>query len=269
MRTQAPPRRLCRVSWTALAGAALALGVGAGNASAVALPPELQALEAKAKELKINSERFTLDYLIKSPAGKVVSVTASGEARTSPVRGEVKETVKGKTVVVRIVGSTIYAQYPGLGRLDHGRPWVRSTQSQLTSESGVNVASPTGSFSATYALLGSDAESVQKVGPVTVDGQETTEFAATVALDRLTSLLSSKLRTQLVKAGVTTAQVAIFIAPNGLPLQSVVNLAVEGGTVSVRTMILQVNGRVSVSAPPAGRTISEAAFKALEKRLKS
>jgi hypothetical protein len=62
--------------------------------------------------------------------------------------------------------------------------------------------------------------------------------------------------------------VAIFIAPDGLPLQSVVDLSIEGGTITVSTSVVQVNDPVSVHAPPAGRTISEARFKALEKRIK-
>jgi hypothetical protein len=251
----------------ALAGAALALGAGAASASAVTLSPELQALEAKSKELKITSERFTLDYIIKPATGQAVTITATGDGRTSPPRAEIKETVKGKRLVVRVVGSSIYLEYPGLARLDHGRPWVRASQSQLSAESGINPVSATGSFASSYALLGSEAEVEERVGPASVNGQETTEFTATVELERLTSLFSAKLRGELEKAGVATARVAIFIAPDGMPLQSVVDLGVEGGTITVSTSIVRVNGPVSVSAPPARKTISQAAFRALAKRL--
>jgi hypothetical protein len=246
---------------------ALALGAGAASASALTLSPELQTLEAKSRELKITSERFTLDYIIKPATGQAVTIMAAGDARTSPPRAEIKETVRGKRIAVRVVGSSLYLEYPGLARLDHGRPWVRSSQSQLSAESGINPLSATGGFASSYALLGSEAEVEERVGPASVNGQETTEFTATVDLDRLTSLFSAKLRGELEKAGVATARVAIFIAADGMPLQTVVDLAVEGGTITVSTSIVQVNGPVSVSAPPAGRTISQAAFKRLAKRL--
>jgi len=269
MRTHTSPRlRLRGASWIALARAALALGVGAQSASAVALSPELQALEAKSKELKITSERYTIDELIKDANGKTVSFTATGRERASPQRAEFKETIKGKQIAVRVVGKAVYVEYPGLGRLDHGRPWVRSSESQVSAESEVNLESGANRFSATYALLGSEAESVERVGTTSVAGQETTQFTATVAVDRLTSLLSSKLLAALEKAGATTARLAIFIAPDGEPLQSVLDISVEGGTITVSTSVVQVNEPVSVFAPPAARTISEAGFKALEKRLK-
>ncbi len=262
-RSSSSPRLLM-----ALALAALTLGFCAAGASAVTLSPELQALEEKSKELKIASERFTIDYLVKAPSGKVVSVTGAGEERTSPPRAQVQETVKGKKVVVRVVGSTLYTEYPGLARVDQDRPWVRSSASRLSSESGIDFLSGASRFTATYALLGSEAEAVERVGPASVNGQEATEFTATVSLARLTSQLSASVRSELERDGVNTARVAVFIAADGLPLQSIVNISAEGGTVTVSTTVLQVNGKVSVSAPPAGRTISEARFKALEKRLK-
>jgi hypothetical protein len=245
---------------------AACMGLSAASATATtALPPELQALEQKAQSLKLNSERFSLNFLITEPSGKKISIAGSGVARLSPLAGEVVETAGSKRLVVRIIGNTVYLKYPGLARLDHGRPWVRSTESKLSAESGLNAAAAPQGLSSSFSLIDSAAESVQQVGPATVDGQATIEFTATINLSALLSRFGEKLVAKLQQAGVSTADLELYIAPNGLPVRTVTTIDVEGGTVTAANDILAADIPVSVSKPAAARTISEAVFKRIER----
>src|SRR5271165_1633597 len=158
----------------ALAGAIGALGIAATGAGAsVALPPELQALEQNAKALKVSSERFSLTEAETAQFGEEVSVSLTGQELVSPPEGEFVETVSGKHVAVRFVGQNAYLAYPGLSRLDGGRPWVRRSLAAIDKEGGVNPSAVPASPAAGYELLNSAIESVREVGPATVAGQQT------------------------------------------------------------------------------------------------
>jgi len=243
----------------ALPATAVALASAPAAASAAAvLPPELQALEQKAQTLHIASERFSLDFVIKEASGKQLSVAGTGVAQLSPAKGEVVETVGHKRIVVRVLGDDLYESIPGLRRLDGGRPWVRVKESELSEQTGVNFTAAPKDLTESFSLINSATEGVQQVGAVTVDGQATTEFTASIDIDQLFSRFGTKLVQKLQSVGVRSATLELFLAPSGLPVRTSFTIPVEGGSITVTSDILATEVPVSVEAPPARETISAA-----------
>lgn len=250
-----------------LSGAGVVLGwAPSAAAAAAALPPELQTLEQKAQTLHIASERFSLNFTIKERSGKETSIMGIGTEQTSPPEAQLVETVGSKRLIVRVLGNNLYESYPGLARLDGGRPWVHASESSISEETGVNPAEAPKSLSESFSLVNSAAEGVQEVGPATVDGQATTEFTARIDLAQLVSRFGATLVQKLQAAGIGDATLALYIAPTGLPVRTSISIPVEGGSITTTGDILATEVPVSVRAPSARETISQSEFRKLERK---
>jgi hypothetical protein len=263
--TQTLVRRTSRaIACLALSGVVGALGFGTAAAgAATALPPELQALEQKAQTLHIASERFSVEVTVKEPSGKQVTITGAGVARTSPAEAQLVEMVGSKRIVARVLGSNLYLSYPGLARLDGGRPWVHERETALSEQTGVDFAGGPQDLGESFSLINSALEGVQEVGPVSIDGQATIEFTASVDLEDLFARFGKKLVQKLQSAGVHDASLALYLAPTGLPVRTSVTIPIEGGSIATTDDILAIEVPVSVKAPPARETISESEFEKL------
>jgi hypothetical protein len=250
-----------------LSGVMGALGFGTSVAgAATALPSELQALEQKAQTLHIASERFSVEVTVKEPSGKQATITGVGVARTSPVEAQFVEMVGSKRIVARALGSNVYVSYPGLARLDGGRPWVHERETALSEQTGVDFAGGPQDLGESFSLINSAVEGVQEVGPVSIDGQATTEFTASIDLEELFARFGKKLVQKLQSAGVRDASLALYLAPTGLPVRTSVTIPIEGGSISTTDDILATEVPVSVKAPPAHETISESEFEKLARK---
>jgi len=251
----------------ALAGSLAVLCLGAGSAGAtVVLPPELQALEQKAATLKITSERFSLTETVLASLEGEETVSIAGRSLLSPPEGEVSETIKGKHVVVRIVGHWAYLAYPGLARIDGNRPWVRTSVTALEKEGGVNPAAAPTSPAAGYQLLNSATESIKEIGPAVVAGQPTVEFSARVNIAGLISSFGPELVHALEAKDITTAGYTLYIAADGLPVKVEDSIEASGDQIVTTFMVLETNEPVTVRAPSRRRYISLAEFERVERR---
>ena len=123
------------------------------------------------------------------------------------------------------------------------------------------VGSPAGLFSKLIEELG-EAQSIQEVGPATVDAQQVTEFTASISLAKL---LSPK-QLASVKLSETTVELELFIAPSGLPVRTISVLGGRSEGIGFEEDILALEIPVVVHAPPARETIGEAQLSRLEKK---
>lgn len=98
------------------------------------VPPNLQALEQKMGELKVTSLRFSEQTSVTVPHGQskilkllklLLGTGISGEVTTSPTAGNVVLSLFGHPLTLRVVDGTTYFYLRALGRVDHGRPWVK------------------------------------------------------------------------------------------------------------------------------------------------
>jgi hypothetical protein len=231
-------------------------------------------------------------------------------SRSDGLKLSAGHTLGGNTSTERMIGKTIYTYKPSVASYDGGRPWVRS-KAKPAPEPGSDSAklsavfgslsptfagsagSPAGLFSKLIEELG-EAQSIQEVGPATVDAQQVTEFTASISLAKLLSpkqlegitksnsslgellspIGSPKQREEAKqhneeaakKLSETTVELELFIAPSGLPVRTISVLGGRSEGIGVEEDILALEIPVVVHAPPARETIGEAQLDKLEKK---
>jgi hypothetical protein len=265
------------------------VATAAPAARAVTLPPELLTLEHKLAQLKVSSLRFSLEVVITEaesakPAKPLVFVAADGEAGQSPLRSQVDATTVGHHQSVRTIGDVRYEYRPQVARRDGGRPWVSSKLSPSARAKGsvqqifsTLVKVPLDAALSEHRSLAevlAQAQGVEEVGPTTVDGQQVTQFNAT--LDPEIGQMSSP-APALVEAfthkpppaesPVQPAPVLeLFIASSGVPVRTRVTVASGGSSMVADADIPAIDIPVHVAAPPARSTISSARLKRIERQ---
>jgi len=90
-----------------------------------------------------------------------------------------------------------------------------------------------------------------------VDGQQVTEFTATVEPFRLIKGLSET-ALEFIRKQLPLEKLEVFITESGLPVRVVTSTSIAASPVSQTTEILAINIPVKVKRPPARRTISTA-----------
>jgi hypothetical protein len=117
--------------------------------AAVAVPPDLAALEQQMAALQANSERFSFQEELSFGNGLlgqgiplVLLVAGDGEASDSPPQAAISVGLLGLGAEQRtlVIGKTVYRHRQGVARIDGGRPWVRA---RLTATEA-NGADPSG-----------------------------------------------------------------------------------------------------------------------------
>jgi len=267
-------------------------------------PPDLQALEQKMEQLQVNSERFSLvidlgntSLFGKSGPSFPLFGGASGELSISPQEASFTTGFLGITAPERLIGGTLYTRQPDIAREDGGRPWVSSEHQKLPRAIGVDPldvggANGTGGAFTGLVELVSSGQSFLEVGPTIVEGQPVTEFTASIEAAKLPSGRSAEIAKKLEKLGKTQVEVALFIAPDGLPVRTSLaitadprtfntSLAIASGprtfgtglaivsgpqTFDTTFDILAINFPVSVQAPSASETISKAQLRKLQRQ---
>jgi hypothetical protein len=275
------------------AGAAGCLTAGAGAAAPpapLALPPDLQRLEQAMLALQVTSERFTASISVTgsgTPGGPFGNftptaraalvaqiITLAGEQSFAPPLASVQANVLGIKLNERLIGTTLYLEEPFISSFDGGRPWVVEPNQKLEGTGGTEneLGAPAGGASArTFAREAETlarARAVSELGPRTVDGQATTAFAFTVDLTAYSD--SAKQRDELAKLVKPLGRLELFLAEDGLPVRSVLSLAVREkhpvhhAELVVQADILAINIPVVVVPPPANQTITQSRLERLE-----
>jgi hypothetical protein len=197
---------------------------------------------------------------------------------------------------VRTIGRTTYTYTPSAASFDGGRPWVRSESrpapkrgskaGALAVQLGVlgHALAPTLAGSSEGSSEGSaepfatliddldGAVSVSEGGAVTVDGQQTTEFTASLSIVKL---LAGKLsRKQLAKIEAESlkkpseaiVELEVFIASSGLPVRTIGAYGKPTEGLGVQQDILALEVPFAIQAPPVRQTIGQARLLQLERR---
>jgi|CZKG01.1.fsa_nt_gi hypothetical protein len=265
------------------ARAASSASIASAPPTAATLPPQLQALEQKMEQLQVNSERFSV---LLQGVGKVTSESSGGkggkpirrtrhvslsekqlgEASLSPAEGEIFKGSSSRPSLIAI-GSTLYL-YQGRGTRRHRqRPWVRL---RSPGESLAALVFPfhggtpsemdaggRGSYAGLINLLSTAVGAVSTEGQVSIQGQPTTRFSATVEPLRLVKGLSAK-ELEVLDKHRFTEKLTVFVTEAGLPIRVVAASASNKQFTSTQTTeILAVNVPVNVRRPPAHQTAAE------------
>jgi hypothetical protein len=268
--------------------------------AAVAVPPDLAALEQQMGGLQASSSRFSFQEelafgngLLGQGIPLVLLVAGDGEASDSPPQATVSGGLLGlATEQVRVIGETTYRRQQEAASVDGGRPWVRSArkagEAKGLDPGGLlenDQSGRQGTFSKLVEQL-NGALAIEESGPATVDGQRTIEFDATLDPAPFVAQLQSHSKQpahplsslfQIPSVGGPSSKpqppapppslkLELFLAPSGLPVRARITFAAEGATIAVRVDTLAINIPVHVLAPPARQTIDEASLKRIERR---
>ncbi len=269
------------VAVAGLDAALVSRALATGAPAAVPPPPELAPLLQKTSELELSSERFSGEVTItgkklprKLKALGGLTQKTTGELSTSPQAASITETVLGRTILVKLVGNTVYFHDLSIAKLDGGRPWVAeslgssggafgSSPALGGGSSGSSGSSSTDKFKTDTALLKASKD-VRSLGASTVDGQAVTGFAGSADPKEIEqSTLPAKLREAVVKSKIkSSATFEIFLAANGLPVRSHLVLALAGIKLNISKDIPAIDFPVAaIAPPPAAETITGAQLK--------
>lgn len=209
-------------------------------------------------------------------------LTADFETSASPrlvvVRAELFGAIPFQ---MRQIGEQIYLRTPLLTPpAAGGRRWISISPAERAQQQAPGKGSSSGSpfgtpeapetgFDKVAELIG-EARSAMKVGPATIDGQQTIEFKAKLDMrQRLRRLaasipsLSSSARQKLQRAKAT---LDLFIASSGVPVRTRIDVELGKTGIESSEDIVATEIPVLVTAPPASETISEAELKELQEQ---
>jgi hypothetical protein len=242
-------------------------GVGFGNAGGL-----LEAAEGKQapREGKVATATDPIVKLPLAPPMSIPLLTVDFESSVSPRLAIIRaELLGGISLQLRLIGEQEYERSPFLGLVVSDRPWVYITPAERAKErannatEGASPVSAAGEPEAGFAKLIAwlaKARSVVDIGPAVVNGQSTTEFRATLDLEKSASAANAgsskpKLRKRLVREDET---LDLYLASDGLPVRMHERVRIGKGRLDVTSDVLATEVPVSVTAPPASETISQA-----------
>lgn len=249
-------------------------------------------------ELTITSLRFAVQksFTERHPSHKLgqllrlfgLNSQVSGEETLSPLAGNVKLSLFGQPLTLRLVGATVYLYLQKLAAVDGGRPWIRLGRGGLAELFTVNGHITPPPKSATKPNIGeptlaeppftgiskflAGAREVRELGPGTVDDQPVTSFLATLNPSQLEPSASSRVRRRapqkhpLPHLPQPTATFEVSLAQNGLPVRSLLTEHIGEDTLATTVEIPAVNFPLVIEAPPTAQTISLTEFRKLAKR---
>jgi hypothetical protein len=193
-------------------------------------------------------------------------ITLSGVASLHPdlvVDGH--ETIAGRNLEVRFIGSKIYIYLAEIASRDGGKPWLVADLKSLSSASGLNFTqlldqvrqlSPNGPSPLLKA-----ASAFHPLGRATIGGHTVYVFQGSFAPSDLTKLglsptLAKQTAAKLRQLGATKEQVTSYVTSDGVALRTIA--AIYKGS---RLLTVSINSSarlartITVSPPPASKTI--------------
>jgi hypothetical protein len=240
--------------------AALRPAVAAGST------PKLSVLEQKAlRGARTSAFQFSGRTCV-ATASPAQEITLSGVASLHPnlvVDGH--ETIAGRNLEVRFIGSKIYIYLAEIASRDGGKPWLVADLKRLSSASGLDFSqlldqvrqlSPNGPSPLLKA-----ASAFRPLGRATIGGQTVYVFQGSFAPSDLTKLglsatLAKQTAAKLRQLGATKEQVTSYVSADGVALRTIA--AIYKGpkllTVSINSSAGLAH-TISVSPPPASKTI--------------
>jgi hypothetical protein len=254
---------------SAVAGtAALALVLSAcGNESGGAAPGGAEPVSAEQALSKIadqldgmDSWKFTIDMT--GP----VTMSGTGAYQVSPLAMEMnldKFDVGGQTlgdgVKVRMIDDVIYLNLGDLSQ-SLGGEWIKIDTSESGQFGELGEAFSQQDPRVQMRLFASSTNG-RVVGTETIDGVETTHYAATLDVNDvgevagLSASERSALKEAFVKAGVDSLNYDVWVDSDFRPRQIKVNVPSSAGELDMTMRITDINSPVEISAPPASEVV--------------
>lgn len=238
------------------------------------IPPELQALEAKADALQVTSERMSIrtslhfGHLPKAARqlARLLEFKIEAVETTSPPAAALSMTLFGAHVRLRYVDGRTYLFSWDIGRHDGGRPWVQLAHGPVGRLFTSATRPPTTSTSGTQRwsrlfTTVNDGSGIHAIAPTVLYGQPVTGFQeeieqkAAVEEGPLGSVSAARPPVPPKRPKPT---LTIYFAASGAPVR-VQSHTVSGHLSSTVTVdIPAIDFPYTVPAPPPSHVIAEA-----------
>jgi hypothetical protein len=198
---------------TAAVATAVAIsGCGASKTVSQTLDPVAKAADVTSQ---VPGYRMQAQMTINT-AGGAVQATISGVMNRADRTGQLTthEDIAGHalTVAERFSGLTFYmdaAGLPGIGKVAHGKPWLKMDMSRTLGAMGLGSLSTANSDPSQFVdYLRAVSAKTKRLGAETVRGVPTTHYRAVVDLRRYPTLLPSSQRAA-AKRGISTLESAL------------------------------------------------------------
>lgn len=261
-------RTIRRTSVAALAVATLALASACGSNSDASgdhasdatsadkdLAPgtAINAVDAKSLMSSAVNQMTSVKISGDVTAGSAGTIHMEGVEQTKPtLLAEIKESVEGMDMDIRMIGSNMYIQMPASAGLPSGKKWVSMNFDELGSLTGMNTSALSQSIEDPASAVSKYAKYIsggKYVGSETVDGHTAKHYSFTVDLkSAMAELMPSGVPSSAAGTVPDSAAEDVWIDGEGHPVQ----VKVDMGKVGTTTMHMSDFGtKVSVSAPPA------------------
>jgi hypothetical protein len=227
--------------------------------------PKLASLDAKTLSDEASAFRFDGRTCL-ATVNPAQVITLTGIARLRPslvVDGH--ETLAGRNLEVRFIGSTVYIYLAEIAARDGGKPWLKASLKNLSAASGLNFGQLLGEvrqFSPGHpSPLLKATKAFHSLGTATVSGQRAFvyqgEFTpASLARSGVAGVLGKQSEAKLKQLGATRESATVYLSPAGVALETVTGIY-KGSqllTVSISSSS-RTTQAVTVTPPPARKTI--------------
>jgi hypothetical protein len=213
-------------------------------------------------------------------SGGSAAITANGVVDFASKAADLTPTVHGQQLELREIGPDLFVHFPAAvaKQVPGGKPWISMNLAKISqAKLGTSLSSLTQTSQANPSqmlgyLQAVSASGVHKAGTTTIRGTQTTEYDATVDLQKLAAHENSPAAQQAVKRleaqmGASGYPIKVWIDSGGLVRQLQFAISAHpspaGGNPSAAPTAVAVTAtlqfydygtQVSVSAPPADQT---------------
>jgi hypothetical protein len=229
--------------------------------------PKLSTLERKALRAERTSAFQFTGRTCVATVSPAQAITLAGVAQLQPklvVEGH--ETIAGRKLEIRFIGSKIYIYLAEIASRDGGKPWLAADLKNLSSASGLNFGqlldqvrqlSPNGPSPLLKA-----ASAFRPLGQATIAGQTVYVYQGSFAPSDLTKLgltatLAKQTAAKLRQLGATKEQVTSYVTSAGVALRTIAAIYKGPTLLTVSSNSSSRLARsISVSPPPASKTVA-------------
>lgn len=160
-------------------------------------------------------------------------------------------------ITVVVIGDTTYARLPAT-LLKTDKPWVRVTATSTNAAvrqlaSTIAVAKSSASLSSVGGFAAA-ATSLNRVGPVRIDGVAATDYSMVIAPAKLPADFPG--RADLVATGLTAVPVQLALDGRSRPVRVIIAATVSGQRVDTTLALSRFDEPVSITAPPSDQISS-------------
>ncbi len=235
--------------------------------------PSLATLIRRGGAQHPSSFAFTQKTCVGTGASMITTTTSAVVRLRPTLLASITQSVAGRTVRARLIGTTGYIDLPQLAARDGGRPWLAVSLDQAGTAIGINLKqliTESANLDPSHNLrLLANASRFRSIGRTRVDGKQVYVFLGTFDVAHpsrspLSRALVAQLRAKLLALGASSEVIATYVTGQGQTVRVVTGVSTTSrGPIDTVEDVGAINPPVRVGPPPSAQTIAYAKARAL------